>query len=301
MQIAKFLSSVLPSFGRDRIETDLNMCSEEFNEYVLPVYKSFEKAFSQYQFQSPALKSFEEVYRNSLETPNTGNGNFVSQQWSASIKFIPEKIGLIRGALENTPTGDFIREALNARQINVVQVSEILSFMVRFSRRFLNYVITVETNFLNGKEENNGLIPAEVEWINKYYSSYMVGLNFLRTKKGKVTELLDKVPDVLINKANSTEVQAMSGDSVDPFKMGFIPLALNPIYHIGLRVAEYQAARYHEAKYEEQAIANKIMYLQKRMNDQNDAKLEHVIDNYQKILNKKTHEIAMMEEKYANK
>lgn len=297
MEIGKFLASMLPTISKDKVKEDLSLCLEEFQNHVEPVYKQFYKSFENYKFQNKTLIVFEQKFQNTIE--ENYSGNFIGCMWKIGIKYIPEKIGFVQMLLEKGTINDFMRDSLSARDINALQLSEILSFMVRYSRRFLNYAITVETNYHNQVDENKTMLIAEVEWINKYYSAFLAGLNFLKTKKGKVTELWDKVPDVLINQANAQEVKAVSGDAVDPYRVGFIPLMLNPIYHIGMKVAEWQAARYHEARFEQQALATKIIYLQKRAQNQNDAKLEKTIEEYDRLLAKKTYELHAMEEKYA--
>lgn len=297
MNILSFLDSILPTMPASRIEGDLKQCLEEYHNHVEPAYLQYYKSFGQYSFQSPTIKVFEEKFLNSFN--EKVNENFIGAMWKHAIKFIPEKIGLLMDSFGDGMVADLMRESLNARQLNQMQMAEILSFMTRYSRRLLNYIVTEEIIYIKGGETTeHSQVAAEVKWINDYYSAFLVGLNFLATKKGKVTELLDKVPDVLVNKANAKEVSAVAGDKVDPFHFGFIPVVLNPIYHIGIAISEYQAARYHEARFEQQAIATKIMFLEKQLAGKNDAKLESVIDNYDKLLQKKTYEIAKMEEKY---
>ena len=299
MIISKFLESLLPTVSKDTVRDDLNLCVEEFNQHVDPVYQQFEKNFKTYQFKNPTLHAFEKKLKNSDVQINY-SGNWLVAIYKEAIKYVPEKIKLVQYMMEdNSKTADFVREAMKVREVNAVQLAEVLSFMVRYARRLLNYAVTIETNYIKQEDENKGVLIAEVEWINKHYSPFLVGLSFLATKKAKATELIDKVPDILVNKANAQEVMAVASHTTDPFRMGFIPLVLNPIYHIRMRIAEWQAARYHEAKFEQQALATKLMYLQKKAEGKDDAKLEKTIEEYERLLAKKTYELHAMEEKYA--
>lgn len=299
MIISNFLESLLPTVSKDTVRDDLNLSVEEFNQHVDPVYKQFEKNFQNYQFKNPTLNAFEKKLKNSDVQINY-SGNWLVAIYKEAIKHTPEKIKLVQYMMDdNSKTADFVREAMKVREVNAVQLAEVLSFMVRYSRRLLNYAVTIETNYLKQEDENGRVLIAEVEWINKHYSPFLVGLAFLATKKAKATELIDKVPDILVNKANAQEVMAVASHTADPFRMGFIPLVLNPIYHVRMRIAEWQAARYHEAKFEQQALATKLMYLQKKAEGKDDAKLERTIEEYERLLAKKTYELHAMEEKYA--
>lgn len=296
MTPSDFLSSLLPTFTRDKVSQDLQVSREEFDSHVRPNFETFKKNFKDYTLVAPALAPYAQRFANTADFKYSGN--WALAMWENSIRHIPEKISLAETTLDGSAIGDFNRAAMSAKDMNVTQVSEVLSFMVRYSRRFLNFVIQTEINHLNQKPEDDKMVSAEIQWINRGYGAFLVGLNFLAMKKMKVQELYDSIPDVLINSNNVTEVKAVSGDNIDPFKFGIIPVKLNPIYHVGMRIAEYQAARYHEAQAEHQALSTKIMYLKQRAAGRNDAQLESVIDMYDAVLAKKSYEIAKLEDKY---
>lgn len=296
MNFKDFLGSALPSFSKTTVDNDLQMALEEYLNHVEPSYSSFKKEFKDYKLKSDTGRAYDKVFGNVFKS--NYHTNFLIASFDMALVNLPGKIDMVQTALHASTQTDILRSSMTAPQINIVQLAEVLSFIVRFSRRLLNFMVTCETNALMDKPETTSFKKAEIQYINDYFSAYVIGLNFLAISQSDAVDMLEAIPNVLIEKSSAQSTQRMAGLSADPFNMGFIPVFLNPIYHIGMRVAEYQAARYHEAKYEQQALGAKIMYLRKRIDGKEDPKLEQVIENYETLLAKKTYEIAKMEEKY---
>lgn len=296
MNFKNFLGSVLPSLTKATVDNDLQMALEEYLNHVEPPYASFKREFKDYKLKSETGRAYEKVFSNAFKS--NYHTNFLIASYEKALVNIPGKIDMIQTALDTSTQTDILRSSITALQINIVQLAEVISFVVRFSRRLLNFIVTCETNTMMDKTETTGFKQAEIQYINDYFSAYVMGLNFLCIPQSDAVEMLEAVPDVLIEKSTAQTSQRMAGLSADPFNMGFIPVFLNPIYHVGMRIAEYQASRYHEAKYEQQALGAKILYLRKRLDGKEDPKLEQVIENYETLLAKKTYEIAKMEEKY---
>lgn len=296
MNFKDFLTSSLPAMTKTTVDNDLQMSLDEYLNHVEPVYHSFKDEFKNYKLKSDNGRAFEQVFKNAFK--GNYHTNFLIASYEKALINIPGKVDMVQRALEDNAQTDILRASMTAKQINIVQLAEVISFVVRFSRRLLNFMVTCETNAHLDKDELAGFRAAEVQYINDNFSPYVMGLNFLAVPQSDATGLLEAVPNVLIDRAGAQAAQKVAGMSADPFNMGFIPVKLNIIYHIGMRVAEYQAARYHEAKYEQQALSAKILFLRKKLDGKEDPKLEQVIDNYETLLQKKTYEIAKMEEDY---
>lgn len=297
MTPADFIKSLTPSFTRSKTLEDLAFAREEFENHVKPAYELFKKNFRGYKFQSSTVNAYRQKFDNTVQLKYTDN--FIIAMWDKCLWSIEEKLVLAEEWLDIDGNGiDVVASSITARDITATQMAEILSFTTRFARRFLNIMVQFETNHLKGEQENHGLIKGDVEHLNKGYSAFLVALSFLVKDKREMVREFEEIPDVLVNAANVKEVAVVAGDKLDPFRFGFIPVKLNPIYHVGMRIAEYQAARYHEAQAEHQSLETKIMYLKKRAEGKEDARLESIIEKYDAALAKKTYEIVKMEEKY---
>jgi hypothetical protein len=78
-------------------------------------------------------------------------------------------------------------------------------------------------------------------------------------------------------------------------RFGFINHRYNPIYHVRLAIAEWQAAKYHEAVEEQKSLELRLMHLKKQRSGQQDAALEKMIDVQEKRMLVITNEIIEME------
>lgn len=298
MNPAAYLKSLLPTFSKDKVAQDLVITREEFENHVKPNYVSFKERFKNTPLQSEQMIEFQQRYVNVVKAkPGT---NWVVSMWDECLSRIPNRIDLLERTMSDNMTGQLTTSAMTARELNLTQAAEILSFMTRYARRFLTLVVESEIKHLNVSRSGVGdnLKQAEKQWILNNFTPFLHGLNFLYIKKESVQQMYDDIPDVLVNTQNINEVTAISGDKVDPFGFGIIPVKLNPVYHIGMRIAEYQAARYHEAQAEHNSLATKIMYLKRRADGKNDARLEAMIERYDALLAKKAYELAKMEERY---
>ena len=74
---------------------------------------------------------------------------------------------------------------------------------------------------------------------------------------------------------------------------------LNPIYHIRIRIAEWQAAKYQEAKEERSMVELRLLSLKELKSGKDNARLEQQIEYNQERLSKLTAKIGRMEENYA--
>lgn len=296
MEIIKFLTSMLPSFTKNTVQNDVEIALEEYQNFVQPSYESFLEGFSDFKFKSNYGKDFENRFDNTFKS--NYSTNFIVASYKMALVNLPAHSSLVLSALGDNIKSDVVKAALNMRQLTIVQLADVVSFVTRYARRILNFIITCETNYLTRKPEEGDFKAGEIKYLKDNFSHYVVGLNFLSMPPSDAKTSLDKIPEILVTVANADEATMMAGRDADPFQLNFIPVKLNPFYHVGMRVAEYQAARYHEAKDEQQAISAKILYLQKKTRNEDDAKLEQVIERYEALRAKKTYEIAKMEEKY---
>lgn len=91
----------------------------------------------------------------------------------------------------------------------------------------------------------------------------------------------------------------MGSAKVDPFQMDLIPIWLNPIYHIGMFVSEWQADRYKAAKEEVRLLQLRKLNLEKTIEKKPDAKIQHEIEYLSNRVQGMNFKIEKMEKDYA--
>lgn len=295
MKISNFVESIMQDTSTSKIVNDLQASKDEFTTHVVPVYESFIDQFGNYTFNSPQLQEIQKRYDNVVK--DKSRYNFVRASYESSLSRLEERIEWISNLLEDNMSADIIKTSLTLTQVNIMQLSELVTFAVRFSRRLLNYVVTLETQDVSNTEPKNAMKPAEINWIQQHIPYYFKALNILAMPKRQADKLFEAIPDVLLQDPSKVDdTERLVGPSADPFELKFIPVVLNPFYHIGMKIAEYQAARYHEAKHEEQVIAAKIMYLRTKLDGEEDAKRESIIERYEDLLSRASYKIHKIEQ-----
>jgi hypothetical protein len=116
----------------------------------------------------------------------------------------------------------------------------------------------------------------------------------------KIKAEFEEIPDITVTAAGDRTVQSTLGVSkLDPFRHGFVPLAMNPIYHIRMKVADYQHYRYERAKAEKDALELRKLRLERLQHGKQDAALDKQIEYTQKRIDDLTLQIRKVEEQYA--
>lgn len=185
-------------------------------------------------------------------------------------------------------------------EYNVIRLLETAAFIVDFSPKVLNLVITAETNKAAGNEvEIHGLTPAFVDEVKTKIATLGAAISLFDVTEKQLEETLKALPDLTIGKDDIDSVmQTVGRTKIDPFQTRFIPPNLNPFYHFGRYVAEYQVERYESLKDEAKMIEFKLLNYKNLQAGKADPKIEKAIELTQERLDKANYKLAKMKEKY---
>lgn len=276
MKFSKYLSSLLPSFSRDQLMEDLDTIGDELRVHVIPPYQVAVKEFGKNPFYSNDAQKADEVFNKRLNEKYKGNhltGVLNALENSDSI------IKLLQTMIDEEFAIDVTSAGLSTLRVNIMQLVEILGFTVRYARRHLNYILVCESCHHSGKQVTDSFSTGELDWLREGRDAFINGINVLSMPKRDVEVKFKEIPNVLVtDESIETTQQLLGKDKTDPFQMRFIPLVLNPIYHVRIRVAEYQAAKYREAKEERNILELRIMLLKEQREGRENAKIEKQIE-----------------------
>jgi len=117
--------------------------------------------------------------------------------------------------------------------------------------QFLNYVYVCETAQVKDggiEKVRDALAPAEQQYIEDNFISFCTAFEVVTESPTEVKKKLSEVPDVSVTDDNiDTLPQTMGAAKLDPLKMNLIG-TWSLFYGLGLLYAEWQAARYKQAK-----------------------------------------------------
>lgn len=297
MEIGKYIQSILPAFSRDQVQEDLEDVMKELDNHVLPIYEQAAREIGTGQLLSANAQSFEKVFESQVDFKYKGNSINAINEAMINAKIITI---LLQKLVDENFAVDVTRAGFDLLRTNIMQLTEILAFTTRYARRHLNYILLSEMGQYKELHIEDYFTAGERDWIKQGRDAFIKGVNIIHKPKDEIEVKLKKIPAVLVTPETAESSQAVFGKSVtDPFDMRFIPIVLNPIYHIRIRIAEWQAAKYQEAKEERTMVELRLLALKEMRAGRENAKVEQQIEYNQERLSKLSAKIGKMEDKYA--
>ena len=299
MDISKYVKSILPGFEKDRVTEDIRVTRSEIKDVLVPAYAGADKAMKSWKFRSEAMGLRIETWNSLVKFG--GSANIVCTI-NKGIPLMLENLDGIESLINRTYSEDVMATGLTYLKAQMLQFVECLVFVSKYARRFLNYVYVYETSMLEGFSGDvaDSLSPAEIQWIEANFVNFCTAFNIVVGEPHKVEAALKDIPDIVITDENAKTIPATMGiGKVDPFQMRFIPVILNPFYHIGIRVAEWQAKRYKAAQEELRLLQLRKLNMERLQQNKPDVKLTKEIQYLESRIQGLNYDIAKMEKEYA--
>jgi hypothetical protein len=295
MRIDQFIGSLVPLFKKDAVTEDIRLTTSEIVQ-VADAYKDATPLIRARKFASEVLQTHDSNFK--MVTRKTRGNMF--ETLADALPEIGKNLKLVGDMIEESYAEDVAAEGLTYKKANLLQYSEYASFFTKYARKFLDYAYIVEAAGFdaNGLKNFDALPKAELDWITANFPVFCQVFNVLATPAEKIAKLLVDIPDVIVTSSNYHTVSATMGVSkIDPLSMGLIPVFLNPVYHVGMWLAEWQTNRYKQNQEELKLVQLRKMHLEKLQANKPDANLEKQIDYQSKRIRALNYEIAKSEAK----
>lgn len=293
MKILSYVQSLLPSISKDTVLEDLAVTKSILEKTTVPAYETAVECFKGRKFKSKeVLDLFTAINRN----VDLGRNSVIEGVHDALPKII-ENVDLMIRVAHKLLNEDVSASGFSYKKANILQFIEGITFITKYARKMLVYVFVAETHSAGGSETiRESLTPIEINWITQNSVYFARLLADITGKSASVQAHIDAVPDLVVNQDNAEVLPKTIGEKkTDPFRMGFIPVFLNPIYHVRMAVAEWQAERYNQAVDELELVRLRRMRLEKQVTGQSDAALEKEIDYMERRIQGLEAKIAKME------
>jgi hypothetical protein len=296
MKIEKYVASLLPAIRKDKVIEDIAAIRKELRDVTIPVYASIAVVFGKWKWQSEEMKAKASAF-NRL----AGGGNVV--------EVIGHGLDKLDGAL--TVAEEYIMKAYNEETVTsaitykkaaVLQYVDAISFVVKYARRFANYMLVAESAKFPDSDTNlkTSFAPAEISYIETNFMMFCQALKALAIEPKEVQKRIDETPDIIVKASSAGMMEEIHGASrVDAFGMNFISSKWNPFYHIGKAYAEMQVSGYKAAREELALVQMRKLYLEKLQAKKPDAALAQEIEYSEGRLQSLHANIAKMEAAYA--
>lgn len=297
MEAFKYISSLLPSLKKHGILEDCDVTLNELRNTTLPSYKIANDLFKGWKFKSKAMQEASANFTSVVK--NTGNKNMVcviNERLQNSVGNLETVEKIIAATFNSEIAG----EGLTYAKANILQFVECTAFVSKFSRKFLSYVYICETAEYEDTDTKvaESLSPAEQDWLRTNFISFCTALNIVTNDNSDIKQMLHDIPEITVTSENNQTLKETIGiNKIDPLQMGLIPIVLNPVYHIGMMYAEWQASRYKAAQEELKMLQLRHLYLARLNEGKNDAGIRKQIDVVERRVADLNYRINKMENK----
>ena len=297
MSIFNFVNSLLPKFGKNRLKEDLNIIKTELSTIVIPAYLAATPFHGGDKLLSKRAKEFEKQWFTNV--PGTKKNTGLVMSVKEKLETLVTLIGLIDSRIDKDFEDIVITTGLTVSKATILRMVEVAGFLSTYAIKLLNYIYVLEINEHKKLRAATTLTKGEIALLDKHFLEFCIGIKMLCKDQAKDTiKRLDSIPEILVNAAGeiSSNVVGDKGglDTTGVFAVkGF---TYNPIYHVSLFVAEWQANRYKRNKELKTMLELRLLNLQQVMNETDDPAVEREIEIIQSRLDKLDHAIRDAEE-----
>lgn len=295
-KLSDYFGSLSELLTRRDLEEDANQTLDILRTKVIPQYDQAAAVFKSATFQSESANNINKALSEYLKFRN---GNFITAL-NKTLPTLQGKVEKVKAVAELSKENDIANVAMSVVEYNVIRLLETAAFIADFAPKVLNLAVTAESNVLAGSTtEIEGLTPAFVDEVRTKLATLGAALSLFEVTEKQMEDTLKALPDLTIGKDDIDAVmQTVGRTKIDPFETRFIPPALNPFYHFGRYVAEYQVDRYERTKDEAKMLEFKLLNYKNLQAGKPDAKIQRAIELTQERLDKSNYKLAKMKEKY---
>jgi len=299
MRLVSYLRSLLPKLDKRTVRDELRDLRGELNEYVLPSYDRARELLTTDRFSDDFVSEFEKAFHNEIR--HRYRGNFIEVSYHIFSK-LDKHLSTLEEAVDKHKGEEIVIGSITYHRAQILRLSELIYFVLRYSRRLLIYTLMRETELIRQDQPRGSLdlTEAQKQWLFSNHMAYIAGVRIFIKDDREFKKRLDEIPDLKFDEERVREHAATAGMSkLDPFGVaaqGFAP-ALNPIYHIRMRYEDWQNYRYENAKEDKRMVEYQIQDLKHALEQESNPRLEQALEYQRDRLVKIDRKIAKLEER----
>jgi hypothetical protein len=289
MKIIQFVKGLLPHFEKSKVIEDLRITIGELDSIVLDNYSQASDHFRTNKIKSDKNKDLSDAFYQNFDLQRGSKQPSFVADVNKRMIFIKKNAEYILESVEALFERDIIAEGLTVRKALLLRAAESVSFVSRFSIDLLNLVYVNEAIEVNGLvEESLQLPPVTVKLVNNNITKFAKLISDYGLPNEDFKKLIQELPEIVINSKTANSVIGLYNEKdIDPFSNSYVVgFTGNPIYHIRLMVAEWQASRYKANKDKKKMLELRLLHLRLLQDKKNDPKLEQEINYIQSRIDK---------------
>lgn len=300
MNIINFINTLRSIISKNDIIDDLTIRGNELNEITIPLYRDALNNLTDYKYKSQKVVNLIKTFNSTVKNRESSNFIYSIYMGLNNLSNLTTKlINLVDKTFEKNTTVD----GITFSKVQIIQLIEAVFFINRYAPKLLNFIIIMETSIYDKNQARyikESLTNAQIDYINDNFKTFCMLIEKMLAGPDNTIKLLSKIPNyVVANETEETLVSLKGRDSIDPIGFNnFIAPWLNPIYHLRMKIAEYQTNRYNELKDETKLIKLRILNLENILSEEPNPAIEKEINYYQDLVQKNELILEDMEKKY---
>ena len=294
MRILDFVRSILPRLRKDQILEDLRITAGELEKSVVPAFDDAAKYFKSEKIKDKEATDAAAVFYRNYKGSRINK--HVVLELQEKMDNVVKNLAFVADQNDDLLERDVLKDGLTAKKAILVRSAEQLSFIARFSMDFLNYIYMCETKASDGAVHD--LVPAQLTALKNNIPNFAAIFGLFAQEPTKFQAAFDSMPDVIVNDKTYASLAAVyADDKLDPLQVLLVQgFQGNPIYHLRLIVAEWQADRYKLMKDKKRMLELRLLNL-KMLNEKNpDPKVEQEITYIQNRVETMEYKMKKMED-----
>lgn len=301
MEFISYIKSLLPSFTRDRLEEEARETLAQLSRSVLPSYQNAE-ILTNKPLRSVEAKNLDKLFSKSTPNIKANSGDNFLRRITDTLPKVIEVQTEVQDILDKKFDKDIVLGGITIYKVNVIQLQELVSFVVRFSSKLLNYVYILETAAANGDSSyvRDSLSPGDIAWIDKNFLDFCRAFDTVGRGRKTIVEALANLPEIKVGGNIVTDeatVSTLKNDQVDPLDMKRVSnFTGSPILHFRTIVAEFQLWRYKEMEELKRILELRALNMQRTQDKNPDAGLQEKIAMVQSRIDKLAAQMRKVED-----
>jgi hypothetical protein len=299
MKIFDFIKSLLPRIDKDSILEDISVTKAELTTGVIPIFQDARLQFKAKGLKSKEALELQKVFQRNYSVKGHDRQENIVGDIAEAFPRVSANLDYIEEQIEDLFSKDILRDGLSARKAVLVRAAEQISFLTRFSVDILNLLMVHEANNaavelsegFNGTKRVRDLVEKNIYIFGSLLKVYA------QTDKD-FKAMIDAMPDTIINDQTTETISGIYKEhELDPMSASMVQgFEGNPIYHIRLVVAEWQANRYKKFADKKKMLELRLLHLKMLNEDKSSEALQREIEYIQGRVDDLEYKMRKMEE-----
>lgn len=306
MNISGFIKSLLPSFDKSDLESDLEISLESIAA-IQETYTNIEQITKVAKFESKSVKDLMKEFYKELDTSKSkvklSSNKNIGTDTLTLFKNVKINGDYLLKEISDAVNDVIVSQALTAYKANLLRSVSHYFFLTRFALDFANFLYIAEAEETGvDLEKSYKLNPKQKEFIVKNLWLYARVLSVYGMDHEHFKDKLEKIQEITLPKEQVDEVvDIYNNDKVDVFNnlpVGFIG---SPIYSIRLIFATWESQRYQSLKDKKKLLELRKLHLElMKNNGQSDINMEKEISYLQNRITSYDYELSKIEQSIAD-